>query len=693
MALPQNAAPESRPPLTSAESLNGERFVVRGPDRKTSDSTLGASALGSADHSADEWSVNTSNHSSLSDEEDYDELKHDPKTMVEGSLGGGLKINTMNGHSNGIPQASSTEKVVEVIRPTSPAARIPLGDRRRSIQITLEKTNKKGKYILTADDPEYREIMRNLIERDMDSQSKRPRFRDLVFTRRFTTFDRLNPTNADSPFFGFFTLFWLCIGGMLVRVAAQNWRQYGSVLGQAEIFHLMFERDVIVLGLTDGAMTAATLFGVALQKIIAKGYFSWNKYGWILQNIWQTFYLFAVLWWTIYRDWPWTHTVFTVLHSLVFLMKQHSYAFYNGYLSQVYRRRHILEAKLRQLEDIEPVMSPITPQKGFSSAVVNDSPERSRSPNVRRRRSSAATTKANTKLSKETSEVSAIAAAVDAGRPLDEEQLEAFSSVMRSEIQSLTEELNGKATSKDLAYPHNLTIANWWDWTCIPTLVYELEYPRQESRNWFYIAEKSVATLGCIWVMIIVSQQYIYPPVMETVRMKKQGMSLDQRWAEFPWIMGDMLFPLLLEQLMTWYVIWECLLNVLAEITRFADRGFYGDWWNSVSFDQYARDWNRPVHNFLLRHVYHSSISAFKLSKGMATFATFLLSALVHELVMFCLFKKVRGYLFFMQLSQIPLAMMSRSRLMKGRKVMGNVVFWFGLFLGPSIITSLYLIV
>jgi sterol O-acyltransferase len=50
-------------------------------------------------------------------------------------------------------------------------------------------------------------------------------------------------------------------------------------------------------------------------------------------------------------------------------------------------------------------------------------------------------------------------------------------------------------------------------------------------------------------------------------------------------------------------------LNALAEITRFADRGFYADWWNSVSWDQFSRDWNRPVYNFLLRHVYHSSIS------------------------------------------------------------------------------------
>ncbi|KAJ9621644.1 Sterol O-acyltransferase 2 (Sterol-ester synthase 2) [Taxawa tesnikishii (nom. ined.)] len=174
---------------------------------------------------------------------------------------------------------------------------------------------------------------------------------------------------------------------------------------------------------------------------------------------------------------------------------------------------------------------------------------------------------------------------------------------------------------------------------------------------------------------MVISQAYIYPPVAHTVRMKEAGMSLQERWNEYPWIVSDLLFPLLLEQLLSWYVIWECVLNVVAELTRFADRGFYGDWWNSVSWDQYARDWNRPVHNFLLRHVYHSSISAFHLSKSSATFVTFLLSALVHELVMACLFRKVRGYLFTMQLLQLPLVSLSRTKLLKGRNLLGNISF------------------
>ena len=43
-----------------------------------------------------------------------------------------------------------------------------------------------------------------------------------------------------------------------------------------------------------------------------------------------------------------------------------------------------------------------------------------------------------------------------------------------------------------------------------------------------------------------------------------------------------------------------------------------------------------------------------QLSKTSATFVTFLLSALCHELVMAVVTKKIRPYLFLMQVSPIP---------------------------------------
>ncbi|KAI9668439.1 MAG: acyl-CoA/sterol acyltransferase [Alyxoria varia] len=572
--------------------------------------------------------------------------------------------------------------------------------RRKSIPIRLEKTDKKGRYMLHADDAEMREILRQYLERQKSSaQGKRSGLRDLVFTRRFTQFDRQNPSNTESPFYGFFTLFWLVMAGMLLRVAAYNYKIYGSILGSNEVLKLMFSHDVIVLGLTDGVMCASTAFGLALQKLIAKGYFNWRTSGYIIESVWQAIYVFGFIGWTFYREWPWTHTIFTVLHCLVFLMKQHSYAFYNGYLSQVYRRKQLLERKLDDLQTKTPLDSPKA--NASESNLLKSNGHSSPSPDgtgLRQRRKSTQPSSAN--LSTSTQELTSILSTISTqNQQLTPDQTRAFSSILHSEIDACTTELRGKCSpdpnsnSSKNSYPHNLTLSNFADWTILPTLVYELEYPRQQHTNWWYVAEKTSATFGVIAVMMVISQAYIYPPVHETVRMKEAGLSVAQRWEQFPWIVSDMLFPLLLEQLLTWYVIWECVLNVLAEITGFADRGFYGPWWNSVGFDEYARDWNRPVHNFLLRHVYHSSISAFHFSKSQATFATFFLSACVHELLMFCLFKKVRGYLFAMQILQVPLVALSRTSLLKGRRVLGNVVFWVGLFVGPSFLSSLYLVV
>lgn len=634
----------------------------------------------------DEWTPDTS--ARASDDDDYDTLQIESDTLVAGSEGGGI--------AKGITRS----------KPIQPRAPKPLSShagsshsenhgRRKSIQVILEKTDKKGRYTLTADDPEIREILRHSIEREsskVKGKKSRTQFRDLVFTRQFTTFDRQNPLSSQSPFHGFFTLFWLAIALLLLRLAAQNWKLQGSVFGEAQILHMMVDRDLLVMGLTDGVMTLATAFGFILQKLIAKGYLSWNRSGWIIQSLWESIFICAAIGWTFYREWPWTHTVFIVLHACVFWMKQHSHSFYNGYLSQVYRRRKLLELKLKQLEEMDTIQSP-------TSAVAISHPffqttalDQSNPGDLSERRRSVGS-KTSTNFRKEESEIASMTAAIESGEPLNSDQVLAFTRVIKSEISSLNDELKGKCTHSNNQYPNNLTLTNFADWTCLPTLVYELEYPRQERINWWYVAEKGGATLGVIWVMIIISQAYIYPVVAETLRMKEAGMSLLQRWNDLPWVVSDMLFPLLLEQLLAWYVIWECLLNVLAEVTRFADRGFYGDWWNSVSWDQYARDWNRPVHNFLLRHVYHSSISAFHLSKMSATFITFLLSAVVHEVLMFCLFKKVRGYLFAMQLSQIPLAALSRTKLLRGRDTLGNLIFWIGLFVGPSLITSLYLIV
>ncbi|KAK3305318.1 MBOAT, membrane-bound O-acyltransferase family-domain-containing protein [Chaetomium strumarium] len=518
----------------------------------------------------------------------------------------------------------------------------------------------------------------------MTRQRRKGKFTDLVFTHNFSTFDRQNPSAANSPFHGFFTLFWMAVFLFVVKIAADNWRAHGSPLGTNEIMRTMFQREVLVLLAADGAMCGLTGVSWLVQLAVREGFVEWDGVGWVLQNVWQTMFIAGVVGLTMLRDWPWTHTVYFVLHGLVMLMKQHSYAFYNGYLSSIYKQRAQLLAKLKKLERISPVSSPSRTEPPVCEINTSHLAKVPTAKGYQARRRSIPFG--------EIPDIDRIVAAIDSGEPLDAEQVHVFERLLKWEVDALSDELKGKSTKPGRDYPNNLTWRNHYEYVVLPTVVYELEYPRSKSISWFYVAEKAVACFGILFVMIMISQAFIYPVVMDTVRMKEEGVPLAGRFRQFPWMLLDLIFPFMMEYLLTWYLIWETILNFLAELTYFADRSFYDAWWNSVSWDQFARDWNRPVHNFLLRHVYHSSISAMRVDKHTATLITFFLSACVHELVMWCIFKKLRGYLLFLQMCQLPLVRLSRTKWLRNRPRLGNVIFWLGIFTGPSILCSLYLI-
>ncbi|KAM0220954.1 hypothetical protein ACHAPQ_000404 [Fusarium lateritium] len=538
-----------------------------------------------------------------------------------------------------------------------------------------------GIYLVSDEDNSLQQLLKS------SSTSPKPRrrkFADLVFTSQVSAFDRHNPSASNSPFYGFYTLFWLAVTLFVIKISVQNWQVYGNPLGTSDIMKTMFHRDVIFLLLSDGIMCACTAVTWLIQRLVSANYLNWDRTGWIVQNIWQTAFLAGVVGLTLWRDWPWTHTVFFVLHGLVMLMKQHSYAFYNGHLSSIYKQRATIMRKLKQLDKVDPAT---TSSQTESPAATISTQHLSAAPSAEERRKSI-----SAQPDQEQTNVEKISQAIASHVPLDDEQIALFQRIMNWEVDAMTDELKGTALTMDRAYPNNLTFIEHYKWIPLPTLVYEIEYPRNDSIHWPYVWEKVVAMVGILFVMVQVSQYSIYPVVMKTVEMKENGVPLSGRFQEFPGLLLDLIFPFMMEYLLVWYLIWETILNILAELTCFADRNFYDAWWNSVSWDQFARDWNRPVHVFLLRHVYHSSISSLKVNKHTATLITFFLSACAHELVMWCLFKKLRGYLLVLQMCQLPLVRLSRTKWLRGRKTLGNLIFWLGIFTGPSLLCSLYLI-
>lgn len=243
------------------------------------------------------------------------------------------------------------------------------------------------------------------------------------------------------------------------------------------------------------------------------------------------------------------------------------------------------------------------------------------------------------------------------------------------EIKELAAELQKDSVS----FPNNVTFLNFVDYLALPTLVYELEYPRTETFRLWYFLDRLGATF-CSFALLYVSyEHYIYPVLLEMPNLSFFDSLI------------QLLLPFMVVYLLIFYIIFECICNGMAELTMFADRGFYEDWWNSATFDEFARKWNKPVHEFLLRHIYLESITNYKLSRTDATFLTFFLSSCLHELVLLVVGKRLRLWFFGLQMFQIPLIYIGRIPAVRKRKVLGNLIFWFGMFLGPPLLAVVYL--
>lgn len=247
--------------------------------------------------------------------------------------------------------------------------------------------------------------------------------------------------------------------------------------------------------------------------------------------------------------------------------------------------------------------------------------------------------------------------------------------------------------SSSTKFPDNISFKSYFMFTLFPTLVYQFEYPRTKRIRWWYVLEKLCAIFGIIFLMIMNAQLFVYP-ACDNVRKLRGKSFLDLKTSTKEWfyLLAEIIPPITVEYLFSFYLIWDAILNCVAELTRFADRYFYGDWWNCVVWSEFARIWNVPVHKFLLRHIYHSSMNHWKLSKVQATLFTFVLSSLLHELCMVIIYRKLRPYLFLFQLTQLPMSFITVHTRLKDWPTICNILFIFGVCTGPSVITCLYMI-
>ncbi|KAF2125820.1 hypothetical protein P153DRAFT_324070 [Dothidotthia symphoricarpi CBS 119687] len=466
--------------------------------------------------------------------------------------------------------------------------------------------------------------------RRIRAQQKQRMFPSIDYVDRVSHFD---PNSDYHDFRGFFVLFWIGLAIMVMTSMLRNYKETGYPL-QIKQWDL-FKEKIWELGMVDGAMVFSIALSLPLQKLFLQGdgVLRWNKLGWAIQSVYQAIWL---LFWVTYpfvRDWSWTAQVYFTLHLLAIFMKMHSYAFYNGHLSET----------LRRLNDLD------TPDKASKAAAVRYPKPRTHLHEV-----------------------------------LQSPQQEEPANANTEYLPQLREDLAFELASSlgHVSYPENLTLYNFVDFVFCPTLCYELEYPRTSGIRWMELFYKTLAVFGCIFLMVIVAEEFILPVLGESaVQMQNAKSALDLGLVLGETI-GRLLFPFMITFLLVFLVIFEYVLGAFAEITCFADRQFYADWWNSCDWLEFSREWNKPVHHFFRRHVYSASKN--HMSRPVATTLTFLISALAHELVMGCITRKFRGYGFVAMMLQGPIVLVQRSKWVRGRTLLNNVLFWCSMILGLS---------
>ncbi|KAI1143793.1 MBOAT, membrane-bound O-acyltransferase family-domain-containing protein [Hypoxylon sp. FL0543] len=222
-------------------------------------------------------------------------------------------------------------------------------------------------------------------------------------------------------------------------------------------------------------------------------------------------------------------------------------------------------------------------------------------------------------------------------------------------------------------YPENITMNNltyfWW----APTLVYQPVYPRSEKIRWVFVM-KRLGEVVCLSVFIwFCSAQYAAPVLWNSLD-KIDHLDLVS--------IVERLLKLSTISLVIWlagfFALFQSALNALAEIMRFGDRSFYDDWWNSAGLGDYWRLWNKPVYQFMKRHVFRPLIGR-GWSMSSASVAVFFVSAVLHELLVGIPTKNIIGVAFLGMMVQIPLIWITRVfEKMKGPngRLIGNCIFW-----------------
>ncbi|GFQ96856.1 diacylglycerol O-acyltransferase 1 [Trichonephila clavata] len=232
-----------------------------------------------------------------------------------------------------------------------------------------------------------------------------------------------------------------------------------------------------------------------------------------------------------------------------------------------------------------------------------------------------------------------------------------------------------------VTYPNNLNLKDIYYFLFAPTLCYELNFPRSSRIRKRFLLKRLFEMFFLLQLILCLMQQWIVPTINNSLKPLEE-MDIFR--------MVERLLKLAIPNhfiwLMFFYWYFHSSLNALAEILRFGDRHFYNDWWNAESVQYFWRNWNVPVHQWCVRHLY-IPLRNFGFSKSLAAAAVFLLSAFFHEYLVSVPLKMFRVWAFLGMLGQLPFSRFVEKYM---HKQYGNMAVWISLIIGQPLCILMY---
>ncbi|XP_039892430.1 diacylglycerol O-acyltransferase 1-like [Simochromis diagramma] len=242
----------------------------------------------------------------------------------------------------------------------------------------------------------------------------------------------------------------------------------------------------------------------------------------------------------------------------------------------------------------------------------------------------------------------------------------------------LEKDQNGPASQKH--HNEHLTFRELYYFLLAPTLCFQRGFPCCPNVRINKLLHRLIEMVVVVQIMVGIVQQWI-EPIFQRSEISFSSMAITTRVEHLVGLVAPTHFLWLL-----FFFLTHSYLNFCAELLRFGDRHFYGDWWNATTLIAFWKNWNIPFQRWCHRHIYTRLVER-NVSPSHAELLVFLMSAALCEYMIALPLHSCRLWIFLMMVFELLVAVFLRNYFQGNY---GNGLVWLFLLLGPPLAVATY---